>query len=97
MRKITIMEHISLDGVVQSPGGRYEDGDYEHGGWSMRFSDEIILIVYPVLLGKGKRFFSDNAYPQELQLVDSKAGESGVFYNTYRYVGALATESSDGN
>ncbi|MGZ4030517.1 MAG: dihydrofolate reductase family protein, partial [Bacteroidia bacterium] len=60
----------------------------EHG-----LADEIILIVYPVLLGKGKRFFSDNAYPQELALVDSTAGELGVFYNTYRYVGALPTGS----
>lgn len=199
MRKITIMEHISLDGIVQSPGGRIEDedGGFTHGGWSMRYSseiigkaivaahdrnfdlllgrhtydiwagywpnvhegkiansfnaatkyvathrpdtlgwgpandlgtdivegiralkatdgpdlllwgsssltpvllehglaDEIILIVYPVLLGKGKRFFSDNTYPQELALVDTKTGNSGVFYNTYRYVGALATES----
>ncbi|HEX3383900.1 MAG TPA: dihydrofolate reductase family protein [Mucilaginibacter sp.] len=199
MRKITIMEHISLDGVVQSPGGRREDedGNFTHGGWSMRFSDdiigkaivaahdrsfdlllgrhtydiwaafwptvhegtiansfnaatkyvathrpdslgwgpvenlgadfvegirrvkatdgpdlllwgsstitpvllengladEIVLIVYPVLLGKGKRFFSDDAYPQELALVDTKVGASGTIMNTYKYIGALPTES----
>jgi dihydrofolate reductase len=34
MRKIRIMEHISLDGVIQAPGGPNEDGDYAHGGWS---------------------------------------------------------------
>jgi hypothetical protein len=28
MRKITIIEHISLDGVIQAPGGPKEDGDY---------------------------------------------------------------------
>jgi dihydrofolate reductase len=198
MRKITIMEHISLDGIVQGPGGRTEDedGGFTHGGWSRRSSDsvideaivaahnrnfdlllgrhtydiwagywpnvhegtiansfnaatkyvathrpeslewgpasdlgtdiaegiralkatdgpdlllwgsstltpvllenglaeEIVLIVYPVLLGKGKRLFSDNAYPQELVLIDTKAGKSGVFYNTYRYAGALSAE-----
>src|SRR5437899_8445915 len=35
MRKIRIIEHISLDGVIQSPGGRNEDSDdYAHGGWT---------------------------------------------------------------
>src|SRR5258706_341508 len=34
MRKIRIIEHISLDGVIQAPGGRNEDGDYAHGGWA---------------------------------------------------------------
>jgi len=33
MRKIRIFEHISLDGVI-SPGGRHEDSEYAHGGWS---------------------------------------------------------------
>jgi dihydrofolate reductase len=33
MRKISIFEHISLDGVI-SPGGRNEDSDYARGGWT---------------------------------------------------------------
>ena len=33
MRKIRIMAHISLDGVI-SPSGRGEDSDYAHGGWT---------------------------------------------------------------
>jgi len=33
MRKIRIMEHITLDGVIQAPGGPDEDGDYPYGGW----------------------------------------------------------------
>ncbi len=43
MRKLTIIEHISLDGVIQAPGGRNEDGDYAHGGWSTSFSDAAIM------------------------------------------------------
>ncbi|HEY4417708.1 MAG TPA: dihydrofolate reductase family protein [Verrucomicrobiae bacterium] len=54
--------------------------------------DEIVLIVYPVLLGRGKRFFSDNADPRELVLVSSKATPSGALINTYRHVGALKTD-----
>jgi dihydrofolate reductase len=33
VRKIRIIEHISLDGVI-APGGRGEGGDYEDGGWT---------------------------------------------------------------
>ncbi|PYK12697.1 MAG: deaminase [Verrucomicrobia bacterium] len=197
MRKIRIMEHISLDGVIQSPGGRNEDGDdYQHGGWAapyrsaagreavaeaqgssfdlllgrrtcdifarywpeaekgpiadginaatkyvvthrpdslgwgpvgllgadivegvhgiklkdgpdlivwgsstltsvlleQGFVDEVVLLVYPVLLGRGKRFFSDSADPRELAFVSTKATPTSVLINSYRPVGALRTE-----
>src|SRR5260221_1715441 len=39
MRKIRIIEQISLDGVIQAPDGRDEDGDYAHGGWAMPYFD----------------------------------------------------------
>ena len=197
MRKIRIIEQISLDGVIQAPGGRDEDGDYAHGGWAMAYFDtalgeaiaaaqgrsfdlllgrrtydifagywpkvendpiadglnaatkyvathrpdslgwgpvedlgadimqgvrgvkskdgpdlivwgsstltsmlleqglvdEVLLLVYPILLGQGKRFFSDSADPRELALVSTKAAASGVLMNTYRPVGSLRTES----
>ena len=190
------MEHISLDGVMQAPGGPDEDrdGDFEHGGWAALhhdpavreaidvahgnsfdlllgrrtydifagywpsqsgpmadslnaatkyvathrpdslqwgpvedlgaeivegvrgvkskdgpdlivwgsstltpvllgagLADDVLLLVFPVLLGKGKRFFSDKASPRELALVSTKAASSGVLMNTYRPVGALRT------
>ncbi|MEZ5810528.1 MAG: dihydrofolate reductase family protein [Rhizobiaceae bacterium] len=194
MRTIRIIEHISLDGIVQAPGGPDEDPGYEHGGWAVphhnqavgeaidaaqgkRFdlllgrrtydifagywprqsgpvadklnaaakyvathrpdslawgpvedlgadiakgvrdlkakdgpdlivwgsstltpvlleaglADEVLLLVFPVLLGKGKRLFSDRADPRELALVGSKAASSGVLMNTYRYAGPLRT------
>lgn len=53
--------------------------------------DEVVLIVYPVLLGRGKRFFSDSVDPRELAFVSSKATPTGVLLNTYRYVGPLQT------
>jgi dihydrofolate reductase len=39
--RIIISDFISLDGVVQAPGGPGEDtdGGFEHGGWSMPFFD----------------------------------------------------------
>jgi dihydrofolate reductase len=51
--------------------------------------DEIVLLVYPVLLGAGTRFFSDNADPRELALVSTKATSTGVLINTYRHIGSL--------
>ena len=39
MRKLRIIEHISLDGVIQAPGGKGEDGDYPYGGWSAQYDD----------------------------------------------------------
>ena len=53
--------------------------------------DEVVLIVYPVLLGRGKRFFSDSVDARELALVSTKATPTGVLVNTYRYVGSLRT------
>ena len=39
--RIILSEFISLDGVVQAPGGKDEDtdGGFQHGGWSMPFFD----------------------------------------------------------
>jgi dihydrofolate reductase len=197
MRKLTIIEHISLDGVIQSPGGPDEDRDdgFEHGGWAAPYedaligeaivaahgkafdlllgrrtydiwsaywpdaasspmadslnaatkyvathrpdslgwgpvedlgadlvegvrriksargadlilwgsstlvpillarglADEVLLLVFPVLIGTGKRFFPGGAEPRELALVGSKATSSGVLINTYRPAGSLRT------
>ena len=44
MRKIIVLEHISLDGVIQAPGGPEEDPSesFAHGGWIAPYSDDII-------------------------------------------------------
>jgi dihydrofolate reductase len=54
--------------------------------------DQVVLVVYPVLLGRGKRCFSDSADPREFALVSSKATSTGVLLNTYRHIGSLRTE-----
>ena len=43
--RIVISEFISLDGVVQAPGGAEEDtdGGFQHGGWSMPFFDPEVM------------------------------------------------------
>jgi dihydrofolate reductase len=44
MRKIIVLEHISLDGVIQAPGGPEEDtsGGFAYGGWVAAYSDAIL-------------------------------------------------------
>ena len=41
MKKIIVLEHISLDGVIQAPGGPDEDtsGGFAHGGWIAPYAD----------------------------------------------------------
>lgn len=60
----------------------------EHG-----LADEVMLLVFPVLLGTGKRIFSEGTPPRELALVSTKAVGSGVIISTYRPSGPLRTSS----
>ena len=197
MRKIRIIEHITLDGVIQAPGAPDEDGDYPYGGWATlhddpeggeaivaaqgesfdlllgrrtydifsgfwpkapkspmadrlnaatkyvathrpdslawgpaedlgpdivegirrikskdgpdlivwgsstltpvllehELADEVMLLVFPVLLGTGKRIFAEGTPPRELALGSTKAVSSGVIISTYRPSGPLRTSS----
>jgi len=197
MRKLKIIEHISLDGVIQAPGGPNEDGDYPYGGWTLPYrdpaagkavlaahsepfdlllgrrtydiwsgfwpkapsspladslnaatkyvathrpdslewgpfdglgpdvvegvrrikamdgpslilwgsstltskllehglADEVLLFVYPILLGKGKRFFSDGTPPSGLALTSTNTVSSGVLISTYTPAGPLRAGS----
>jgi dihydrofolate reductase len=42
---ITVIDFISIDGVVQAPGGKGEDDDggFQHGGWSHQFFDDEVM------------------------------------------------------
>jgi len=51
--------------------------------------DEVVLTVYPVLLGRGKRILSDKFDARELAFVSSKSTPTGLLINTYRHVGSL--------
>jgi hypothetical protein len=48
--------------------------------------DERVLVVYPLVLGRGKRCFSDRASPRACTLVGSTPTPSGVLLNVYRAV-----------
>lgn len=44
MRNIIVLEFITLDGVMQAPGGPEEDpsGNFQYGGWTVPYSDEAL-------------------------------------------------------
>ncbi len=62
MRKIITITHVTLDGIMQAPGGPQEDpsNGFTHGGWIMPFGDavgsqaigEIIAGEFDLLLGR---------------------------------------------
>src|SRR5919108_6159322 len=43
MRKLFVSEFLTLDGVMQAPGGSDEDveGGFEHGGWQLAYFDKV--------------------------------------------------------
>src|SRR5947207_940146 len=47
MRKIIAITQVTLDGVMQAPGGPEEDAtsDFTHGGWAMPLVDDVLIQV----------------------------------------------------
>jgi len=62
MSEVVVIEHLTLDGVMQAPGRTDEDlrGGFEHGGWAVPNNDEVMGRVMgggmaqggPLLLGR---------------------------------------------
>jgi dihydrofolate reductase len=59
----------------------------EHG-----LADEVVLIVDPVLLGKGKRLFAQGTPARAFELASSKALPSGIVVNAYTAAGPLKNQ-----
>jgi dihydrofolate reductase len=59
----------------------------EHG-----LADEVLLIVYPVLLGQGKRFFAEGRPPRSFELASTQALPSGIVVNAYNVAGPLKNQ-----
>ncbi len=74
MRKIIVLSMISLDGVIQAPGGPKEDtsGGFKYGGWTAPYGDKAFGKVVQKELGEtadyllGRKTFEiwENYWPQ---------------------------------
>jgi dihydrofolate reductase len=54
-------------------------------------AEEVMLVVYPVLLGTGKRLFADGTPPRSFELVSTQTTPKGVILSTYKVAGPLKT------
>jgi dihydrofolate reductase len=56
----------------------------EHG-----LADEVLLLVYPVLLTTGKRFFAEGTPPRSFEFVSTQTTPTGILLNHYKVAGPL--------
>ncbi len=77
--RIVISEFMSLDGVVQAPGGRKEDpdGGFEHGGWSMRYFDAETMgpVIDEVMRGTEALLFGRRTWQTMAAAWPKRAGD----------------------
>jgi dihydrofolate reductase len=71
-------------GLVLSGSSTLTSTLLEHG-----LADDVLLIVYPVLLGTGKRFYANQTPARSLELLGTRAMPSGIILANYRFAGAL--------
>ena len=56
-------------------------------------ADEVVLLVNPIVLGKGKRFFEGGSLPRSFALGSTRALPSGILVNVYKLIPTLAEEA----
>lgn len=66
-------------------------GDLLHQLFAAGLVDELLLLVYPVVLGRGKRLFDDNAQASAFALSHSTSTPTGVLIPRYLRIGGLRT------
>lgn len=59
---------------------------FEHG-----LVDEVCLMTFPIILGKGKRLFNENSIPTAFKMTDSLITKNGVTFAYYEKAGAVET------
>lgn len=101
MRKLIVINHVTLDGVIQAPGGPEEDpsNGFIHGGWAMptgdddsdgKTIDELIARKFDLLLGRRTYDIWAGYWPQH---GDNPIGE--VFNRVTKYVATHRPDSLD--
>ncbi|HVN26267.1 MAG TPA: dihydrofolate reductase family protein [Candidatus Paceibacterota bacterium] len=84
MRKIIVLSFVSLDGVMQAPGGPREDasGDFVFGGWTVPYFDEFMGGVmgeqmggpFDLLLGRKTYDIFASYWPKQDETANPAAG-----------------------
>src|SRR4029077_19092708 len=77
MGKVIVMNHLTLDGVMQGPGAPDEDtrDGFRHGGWGVRYSDEAIVAKMGERMGGDRGvLFGRRTYEQLLASWNARGG-----------------------
>jgi dihydrofolate reductase len=90
MRKIVVFTMVSLDGVMQAPGGPEEDtsGNFKYGGWTAPYADESfspiinkeLSVPFDLLLGKKTYGIFASYWPKQTGTI------AGLFNKAKKYV-----------
>jgi dihydrofolate reductase len=90
MGKVVVVNHVTLDGVMQGPGRPDEDTRYgfEHGGWAVPGSDDVIgAKVAEWLNGEHAFLFGRRSYEDMLEAWNRMGGPfKDALNNTSKYV-----------
>jgi hypothetical protein len=88
--KVVVIEHLTLDGVMQAPGRPEEDDrdGFEHGGWAHARVDAVMGRVMGEGMARGgrtgRRLFADGGAFAELRLTDTTTTTTGVVIAKYQ-------------
>jgi dihydrofolate reductase len=85
---VTRLKHLDQDlGVLGS-------GELVRSLMRCNLIDEYLLVIYPLLLGAGRRLFTDDGAFAALRLIEAKTTTTGVIIATYQPSGPVAGESA---
>lgn len=101
MRKIVVLSFVSLDAVMQAPGGPEEDtsGGYLYGGWTVPYADEFsgnmmleqLGMSYDLLLGRKTYDIFASYWPKQ----DPTNPIAGAFNRATKYVVSRSSPKLD--
>jgi hypothetical protein len=87
---VIVMNGLTLDGVMQSPGRPDEDtrGGFEHGGWAVAYADQAWVAKMGERMGASHAFlFGRRSYEQLLASWNARGGPfKDALNNTHKYV-----------
>jgi dihydrofolate reductase len=88
--KVVVINHVTLDGVMQAPGRPDEDtrGGFSHGGWAVPFADQATVEKMGERMGPDHAFlFGRRTYRQLLESWNARGGPfKDALNNTPKYV-----------
>src|SRR5690349_19362979 len=91
MRKITVTNNVTLDGVMQAPGGVDEDcrDDFKYGGWAAPYNDSVKMrIMAEGMAKRGSLLFGRRTYEHFFKVWPGRTDNpfTEVLDNTQKYV-----------